>query len=109
MRLWKERIVSFLFVIFSLKLYKRIGIIIYGGFIMFLTKNKTNVSTGSYTVEDRLAKELLHMDNESLGYLGEMKTIIDRNLDSIIVFTIAGLFNDERTFVFKRIHTFNCE
>jgi len=50
---------------------------------MFFAKNKTNVSSGSYTVEDRLAKELLHMDNESLGYLGEMKTIIDHNLDSI--------------------------
>jgi len=50
---------------------------------MFFTKNKTNVSAGSYTVKDRIAKDMLQMDNESLGYLGELKTIIDQNLDSI--------------------------
>jgi len=50
---------------------------------MFFMKNKTNVSSGSYTVKDRIAKEMLQMDNESLGYLGELKTIIEKNLDSI--------------------------
>ena len=50
---------------------------------MFFTKNKTNISSGSYTVNDQVARELLHIDNESLGYLGELKTIIDQNLDSI--------------------------
>jgi heme-based aerotactic transducer len=50
---------------------------------MFFSKKSPTISHGNYSFQHPLAEKLLSINNESIGYLIELRPIIERNCDQI--------------------------